>query len=436
MKKYSGYKDSGVEWIGEIPEHWTSVKLKHVTNQISDGTHFTPTYCDSGIPFLRVTDIHNESIDLDRVKFISYEEHTELIKRCEPEKGDLLLSKNGTIGLTKIVDWDWEFSIFVSLCLIKFKSTFSPELFSFLFQSDVVEQQISESSKKSTVTNLHLDKIRELKLLLPPLPEQQAIVTYLNEKTTLIDDLIKKKQEKIQLFKENRTALINQVVTKGLDPEVEMKDSGVEWIGEIPSSWKVKRLKYVGHVKYGLGQPPKLKDGGLPLIRATNVYRGIIDEKNMVFVDPEDIPYERDPVLRTNDIIVVRSGAYTADSAIIPEKFDGAITGYDMVLRCFKNYIPKFISYGLLSDYILKRQLLMQSLRAAQPHLNREELNETIVFCPPFDEQKNIVTYLDEQTQLIDQTIQQEEQKIELLKEYRQSLISEVVTGKICVLDN
>lgn len=206
-------KDSGVEWIGEIPSHWFVIKIKYVTNQVVDGTHFTPTYTDSGVPFLRVTDIQTEKINLDKVKFISQEEHEVLIKRCNPQKGDILLSKNGTIGITKVVDWDWEFSVFVSLCLIKFKPNFNPHLFSYFFESDIVNQQVSDSSKKTSVTNLHLDKIRELKLIQPPVQEQEQIIEYLDEQTQLIDNTISIEEKRIELLKEYRQSLISEVVT-------------------------------------------------------------------------------------------------------------------------------------------------------------------------------------------------------------------------------
>tara|TARA_Y100001973_G_C5195364_1_gene333870 strand:+ start:722 stop:2059 length:1338 start_codon:yes stop_codon:yes gene_type:complete len=210
-------KDSGVEWIGEIPINWVKTKVKFVTDLVVDGTHFTPTYTDRGVPFLRVTDIHKKKIDLDKVKFISQEEHSLLIKRCKPTRGDLLLSKNGTIGLTKVVDWDWDFSIFVSLCLIRFKESFNQFLFSYFFQSDIVDRQLVESSKKSTVTNLHLDKIRELILFKPPLEEQTQIVEYLDEKTQKIDSTIEKETKRIELLKEYRQSLISEVVTGKVD---------------------------------------------------------------------------------------------------------------------------------------------------------------------------------------------------------------------------
>ncbi len=205
------------------------------------------------------------------------------------------------------------------------------------------------------------------------------------------------------------------------------KDSGVEWIGEIPEGWEVRKLKYVASVKYGLGQPPKEKSDGLPIIRATNVYRGKIDINNLVFVDPDDVPYERDPILRENDIIVVRSGAYTADSAIIPKEFDGAIAGYDMVVRC-ESVKSKFISYCLLSDYVLKKQLLLHSLRAAQPHLNREELSETIFALPTIPEQTDIASFLQCKTAELDQLISNKEKLITLYEEEKTAIINRAVT--------
>ncbi len=153
----------------------------------------------------------------------------------------------------------------------------------------------------------------------------------------------------------------------------------------------------------------------------------------MIFVDPNDIPYDRDPVLKEFDIIVVRSGAYTADSAIIPKKYEGAITGYDMVFRSGCDNNSKFISFILLSNYVLNNQLIPQSLRAAQPHLNREELGETLVLIPPTQEQTTIVRHIETQTTRLNAKIAKTKRIIALQKEYRTALISEVVTGKIKV---
>jgi type I restriction enzyme S subunit len=139
-------KDSGVAWIGEIPAGWEVSKLKYYTRQIVDGAHFTPTYVESGVPFLRVTDISKEftaEIDWSKTKYIPEKEHSELIKRANPEKGDVLLSKNGTIGITKVIDWDEEFSFFVSLCLLKLTKRLNPYFFCQFFDSPLVDQQIA-----------------------------------------------------------------------------------------------------------------------------------------------------------------------------------------------------------------------------------------------------------------------------------------------------
>ena len=215
-------KDSGVEWIGEMPEHWSLSKLKYETDLIVDGTHFTPNYQDDGVPFLRVTDLLNDEIDRGKTRYISRDEHETLIQRCCPQKGDLLLSKNGTIGRTKVVDWDWEFSIFVSLCLIRLKDTYSPDLLSYFFQSALFDTQISEGSKQSTVTNLHLDKIREFILINSPIEEQFHIVSHLDKETSKVDQMVDIETKRIELLKEYRQSLISNVVTGKIDVREEV----------------------------------------------------------------------------------------------------------------------------------------------------------------------------------------------------------------------
>lgn len=211
-------KSSGIEWLGEIPEHWIVSKLKFLTSKIVDGAHFTPTYVENGVPFLRVTDIQTKKINLDKVKFIPETEHIELVKRCNPEKGDVLLSKNGTIGITKIVDWDWEFSIFVSLCLIKFLPKLSPSYFIHFFNSSIVDRQISDSSKTTSVTNLHLEKIKELVIAIPPdINEQIDLSNQLQFKLNEFDGLLERNIKSIEKLIEYRQSIIAEAVTGKID---------------------------------------------------------------------------------------------------------------------------------------------------------------------------------------------------------------------------
>ena len=184
-----------------IPIHpdWPIFELSDVTTKITDGAHFTPTYVETGVPFLRVTDITESNTSK---KFIPQEEHDELIKRCHPEKGDVLYSKNGTIGIAKLVDWDWEFSIFVSLCLIKpNKELLDPHYLTCFLNSDTAYAQATARSKSGTVTNLHLVDIKTIKIPLPPLATQQAIVAEIEAEQTLVAanrELIARFEKKIQ----------------------------------------------------------------------------------------------------------------------------------------------------------------------------------------------------------------------------------------------
>jgi len=209
-----------------------------------------------------------------------------------------------------------------------------------------------------------------------------------------------------------------------------MKDSGIEWLGDVPAHWGIVRLKHIASIRYGLSLPPKESDNGLPLIRATNVERGKINSKGLIYVSPTDVPYDRNPVLHVDDIVVVRSGAYTGDSSIITSEYDGAIIGYDMVVSA-KRAESNFIAYSLLSDFVLINQIYQCKLRAAQPHINAEELGNCIVTYPSGFEQKKIIIFLNQRTSQIDALIDKVTQSIENLREYRTALISAAVTGKI-----
>lgn len=208
------------------------------------------------------------------------------------------------------------------------------------------------------------------------------------------------------------------------------KETEILSLDVCPSNWFVNRVKSMGVIRYGLGQPPRELENGLPIIRATNIFSGRISSENLILVDPDDLPYERKTILKEGEIIVVRSGAYTGDSAMIPKEFEGAVSGYDMVFTPDKNKIyPKFLSYCLLSQYVFKDQLVLTSLRAAQPHLNKEELGSTLITFPSsIEEQTAIAEYLDTKTQAIDKKVSLLEKKIGYYQELRKSLINETVT--------
>lgn len=438
MRKYDSYKDSGIDWIGNIPTNWTTSKLKYHTKKIIDGAHFTPTYIEKGygaIPFLRVTDLHNKEIDTQNIKYIPREEHEELIKRCHPQKGDLLLSKNGTIGLMKIIDWDWEFSIFVSLCLIKFETELINSFFFYFFESNIVDRQLFESSQKTSVTNLHLEKIKELRLTLPPVEEQTQIANYLDQKTTQIDDLISKKEKLIQLLEEERIAIINQAVTKGLNPEAPMKDSGIEWLGEIPEHWEATRLKFLlkEPLKYGANEPATEDNPDNPrYIRITDFGKnGKLRSDTF-----KSLPMDKAEgyLLKQGDILFARSGA-TVGKTFLFDNYEGdaCFAGYLIKANCNSEILNYRFLYFFTKSSHYESWKESTSQQATIENIGADKYNQLKLAIPPILEQEKIVNHLLEEETSIEKLIEKVSKEIELLKEYKTTLISEVVTGKVDV---
>lgn len=441
MKKYDSYKNSGIEWIGEIPSHWHVKRLKNIGKLYSglsgkSGSDFEKTPTENYKPFINFTNIaNNKYIVNDNFGYVKIDENENQNKVNKNDLFFLMSSENQEdVGKSALLVEDFGELYLNSFCKgFRLNINFDVRFLNYLLSSSALSQLISLEGRGFTRINLRMEGVENLPILLPKSQEEQTqIANYLDQKTTQIDKLISTKQQLINLLQEERITLINQAVTKGLDPNVPMKDSGIEWLGEIPEHWNIIRLKYLVSIRYGLGQPPKQKIDGLPIIRATNIFRGIISEKDMIYVDPDDLPMNRNPILKENEILVVRSGAYTADSAIVTKKWEGAVTGYDLVITP-KNVNAKLLSYSLLSTYMLENQLYIQRLRAAQPHLNSEELGEIFMLLPPEDEQKLIVDWLEMELNKILKLNEKVNIEIELLKEYKTALISEVVTGKMDV---
>ncbi|WP_407939198.1 restriction endonuclease subunit S domain-containing protein [Microbacterium mangrovi] len=306
----------------------------------------------------------------------------------------------------------------------------------FLANSLLIPEQIESITSSvygAKMPRANWDFIRELEISLPPLAVQHAVVCGLERETAEIDAFIADQEDLISLLTERRAATITRAVTKGLDPAVRMKDSGLHFAGIIPCTWAVVKLKRLGSIRYGIGEPPPYVGDGTPLIRATNVSEGHISGDRMVFVDPSDIPQQRILWLEYGDIIVVRSGALTGDSALVPSQYARSIAGFDMVFRASAGVEPRFIQYALLSTYVRMAQLEVASARAAQPHLNAQELGDALIAVGSFEDQRAIADYLDRETAELDAAIADAREAIALSRERRGALISAAVTGKIDV---
>jgi len=422
MNPYSSYKDSGVEWIGEIPSDWINTKIKYVGDYIN-GFPFKPSqWGEKGRLIIRIQNL---------TKGNSTENYFdgELEDRYIIKKGDLLFSWSTTLGL---FEWDREdgllnqhiFKVVLNNIYIKgyFIHLFSP-----------VVNYLQSQSHGSTMTHLTKDNFGRVELPLPPLPEQTQIVSFLDTKTQKIDELIQKTEQKIKLLKEKRTSLINHCVTKGLNPNVEMKDSGVEWIGEIPNHWGTTKLKYQGDVIIGLSYKPEnqVDEGqGILVMRSSNVQNGKPSFKDNVYVDCE---ISEKLKIKENDILICsRNGSrrLIGKNCLIPKEIEGMTWGVFMTV--YRSKSPKFFHWLLNSPVFESQSGLFLTSTINQLTVSTLQ-NMVVPYVYELEEQNQIIEYLNEKTQKIDSTIEKETQRIELLKEYRQSLISEVVTGKVDV---
>jgi type I restriction enzyme S subunit len=431
MKKYDSYKDSGVEWIGELPSHWEVKKLKNVS-------HVKPSNVDKHIfpdeiqvRLCNYTDVYyNDFItcltELKRGSCNSLE-----FEKFRLEKGDVIITKDSEspddIGIPCLVVDDFDDVVCgYHLTLIRPQCLMGGYIFRFI-QSDRTRRYFEVHSNGITRYGLGKSSIENLSLPFPPLSEQHQIVSYLDTKTSLIDSLIEKTQRKIELLKEKRTSLINEVVTKGLNPNVEMKDSGVEWIGEIPSHWEFVKYKNLGDkttnsisvdsfnevevIHYSI---PNVQTYG----KGIKEFGGDIDSSKLLF--------------RGGELIISKLNPRKSCVSIV-ENFDNELIvgSGEFVVLTPKNTDTKFLFYFLktqpFTDFL---DSSVESVTRSHQRVNPSIVYNTMVPVPPISEQQQIVSYLDEHTQLIDKTISVEERRIDTLKEYRQSLISEVVTGK------
>lgn len=433
-KPYPAYKDSGVEWLGRVPEHWSVMRMRYAATLNPPIRKDLLENAGQEVSFLPMEAIGEDgSLDLEQSRPVvdvrngySYFENGDVafakVTPCfENGKGALMrgLQRGAGFGTTELT------------VLRPSLLTAEASYLNYIVQGSTFRALGTGSMTGAGGLKRVPDEFtRNFPVALPKLDEQCAIAAHLNRETARIDALVEKKTRFIELLREKRQALITHAVTKGLNPKAKMKDSGVEWLGEVPEHWSIRSFKHLAGIRYGIGEPPAYKPEGTPLIRATNVDAGFIQADGLAYVDPADIPEKRIVWLSPGDIIVVRSGAYTGDSAIIRDEHCPAIAGFDMVVSTYA-INPDFLQYALLSQYLKFNQIDLEKMRAAQPHLNAEELGSCFVLVPPEAEQQELVDFLDQATKRIDSLISKTNRSNDLLKERRVALITAAVTGQI-----
>ena len=432
MRGYPEYQESGVVWIGEMPSHWRKSRLKYESLvPVQYGLNInSDLYVEQGIRFIRTTDITDDGELIDKGVYLETES-VEEIYLTQPN--DFLISRSGTLGRTYLHQSDENYTYGGYLVRFNFGCSIKSRFIFYFTKSRYFEHWITLNTVQSTIGNVNGQKYSNLEIPLPSFSEQTQIVNFLDHKTEQIDELIRIKERRIELLQAQRTALINQAVTKGLDPNVEMKPSGVEWIAEIPRHWTLTRLKYVSSipVTYGLNiEADRYTTEGIRLIRITDIDESGGLRQKGVYLSEDCVPQEQ--MLNSYDLLLSRSGATVGKSYLHLEKGKYTSAGYLVRFNFDDYWTSKFIYYVTLSHFYrnwLEQQIIISTIQ----NVNGEKYSNFQLPIPLYQERKQIVAFLDRKTQQIDELISAERRKIELLKEYRQSLISEAVTGKIDV---
>jgi type I restriction enzyme S subunit len=416
-KPYPKYKDSGVQWIGEIPGGWAVSKIKFLLKTpVTDGPHETPEFIEEGIPFLSVDSIHEGEIILEDCRYISEEDHLRYKVKCNPQKNDVFMGKAASIGKIARVKVDFPFSIWSPLALLRANKEIQSQFFEYALKSDYSQDQIDIFATSNTQKNISMDDIPRIQLILPKdVTEQTQLVNFLDSKTSQINKTIEKDKQLIELLKEKRTALINHVVTKGLDKNAKMKDSGIDWIGEIPEEWDIKKLKFVARIKTG----DKNTEDHIPKGKYPFFVRSQTVERLNTYT------FNGEAVLTAGDGVGVGKVFHYYNG-----KFDFHQRVY--AITHFKEVLGKYAYYYLKNNLI--KEMLKYNAKSTVDSLRLPMfLNFVMTFPKNIQQQIQIVKYLDKATSKIDNTINTIQEKIILMEEYKKSLIHHVVTGKVDV---
>jgi len=410
---YPKYKKSGVEWLGDVPEHWDVKQARRCLLEHKQGYYSTDVYVDDGFKLLRIT-------DLDGNGFVKTDDcpSVEIKDDAVPfllRDSDFVFARTGGAGSFGLVRNLKEKTVFASyLIRFRFNKKTYVDFLRYNFLSKQFVHGIIKNIHGGVNQNVHAEDIKDQFIPLPPLPEQQAIAEFLDCQTGRIDLLIGKKQKLIELLKEKRTALISRAVTKGLNPKAKMKPSGVEWLGNVPEHWIIKKLRYICNVQTGdKDTVDAVDDGAFPFfVRSQTVER--IDS----------FTCDCEAVLTAGDGVGVGKVFHYVNS-----KFDFHQRVY--MFNNFKKIIGTFFFYYFRENFW--KVAFDGGAKSTVDSLRRPMITNFIMVVPPLDEQQAIVDFLDRETNQIDALITKVETAIEKLKEYRTALISAAVTGKIDV---
>jgi len=428
---YQAYKPSNVAWLGDIPEHWDVWKITHGFRRIGSGTtpkSDNPNFYDGTIPWVTTSELR-EAIITDTAQKVTEEavaSHSAL--KIYP-KGSLAIAMYGaTIGRLGMLGVDATFN--QACCVFTEPTVFDTRfVYYWLWMRRPILISLSNGGGQP---NLSQDDLKKLWIPIPSIPEQQTIASFLDFKTAQIDALIAKKKALLDKLAEKRTALISHAVTKGLDPSVSVKDSGVDWVGDIPEHWDVWKVTH-GFRRIGSGTTPKsdnpnFYDGTIPWVTTSELRESVIFDTEQKVTEEAVFSHSALKIYPSGSLAIAMYGATIGRLGML-----GVNATFNQACCVFSDpevFEPRFVYYWL---WMRRPILISLSNGGGQPNLSQDDLKKIWIPIPDLDEQREIVQYLDKKTFEVDEHVNKVEEAITKLLEYRSSLITNAVTGKIDV---
>lgn len=415
LKENREMKDSGIEWLGEIPKSWEIRRLRYLVNIKTGSNDTIDAVADGVYPF------YVRSPKIERINTYTYD-------------GEAILMAGDGVGAGKVFHYvNGKFACHQRVYNLHQLRDINGK-FLYYYLKENFSKEVEKGTAKSTVDSIRLPMIKDFTIVLPSLYEQQIIANYLDEKVGKIDQLIAKQNQSIDKWKEYKQSLITETVTKGLNPNVEMKDSGIEWIGKIPSNWDKRKISNL-FTLIGSGTTPTSSDlkyyddGEIPWLNTGDLNDGYLYTAKNKITSHALNDYSTLKMYPEDTLIVAMYGATIGKLGITTYKT--TTNQACCALSNPKNCITKFIFYWFYGN---KTEIINLSRGAGQPNISQNIIKNLILFIPPLHEQQAIAEFLDEKVERVDQAIEQKQTLIKQLEEYKQSLIYECVTGKRCVL--
>ncbi len=429
-------KPSGIDWIGDVPQSWIVSKVKYNTIiPLTDGPHETPVFVDEGIPFYSVDGIRDDKIVYEPCRYISTEDANRFDIKVKPQRGDILMGKAASVGKIAIIDKDVRLQVWSPLAVIRVdEKRMNNRFLRYYLLSSAAQVEIDLKSTSNTQKNIAMEDIENITILKPEVKEQLVIADYLDSQCSKLDSIIADLEKQIDTLQKYKKSLITETVTKGLDKSAQMKDSGIEWIGQIADKFTVKRLKYMVEIKDGTHDTPDYveeSDTTYPLITSKYIDYDTqtIDfesAKHISKIDFENI-YKRSNV-EFGDIIMPMIG--TIGNPVIVNTEEPFAIKNVALFKTSKNLTnAKYIFYQFYS-YMLSEQFNIMARGGVQSFVSLEVLGNLLFVDCSQKEKEAIVNFLDQQCSALDKIIMEKQKELNLLNKHKKSLIYEYVTGK------